>query len=502
MNNLIRYLLYYLFIVLCFVSLFFLFYNSSNGDASIYFVYYKNFFNKPFSFQENTVAFGATSPLQVIVFSIIFNISGSNWLFFLKLTNFLLALSSMFLLYRVTQKEIKTIAFFSILTISCIPLLSSIFNVFEIGLVLFGISLAYYFYKNKKYLLSIFIAGFFHLIRPELIVLTIVFDYENLKLEKSLNKFLYLFFSFIPIFIYYLYMYINTGNILPTNIYNRIFLVNNYDTNWLKNFLSTLSNLYHEPHKYTVFIIGFITFFLVIYKKQFQYKFELKCFLLIISLCLLTPREVHTQRYLLSSLPFILIVTNDYIKNYFSTKKIIYFSIFINIILITFYSYNYYNNKKYINNTNSVLLKDLADKLNPISNKNDKILIYEIQSQFYLKSYCISIDGLIGSDIKDIIFRKKSYSDFIKENNVRFIVTNGDFNKKVFSKNTILEKLYNCDLNCKIGDIVTIDGIKFKKIFTNDYYNKVNSYLKIDSGKLVRNYNNEWVLWDSVFEVL
>jgi len=159
------------------------------------------------------------------------------------------------------------------------------------------------------------------LIRPELFVLTIVFDYENLKLEKSLNKFLYLFFSFIPIFIYYLYMYINTGNILPTNIYNRIFLVNNYDTNWLKNFLSTLSNLYHEPHKYTVFIIGFITFFLVIYKKQFQYKFELKCFLLIISLCLLTPREVHTQRYLLSSLPFILIVTNDYIKNYFSTKK-------------------------------------------------------------------------------------------------------------------------------------------------------------------------------------
>jgi hypothetical protein len=187
---------------------------------------------------------------------------------------------------------------------------------------------------------------------------------------------------------------------------------------------------------------------------------------------------------------------------FLNRKIIIIGSLILNTFLFSFYSYGYVKQQKFVDNSDKILLKDLADKLNPLLKKGDKVLIYEIQAQFYLKGNCLSIDGLIGGQLKDVIRNKITYADFIRTNKVKYVVTNGDLCKKSFSKNTLLEKLYNYDLNSNICDTVTIEGIKLKKILVNDYYNTTGSTFKTNSGEVVRNYSNEWILWDSVFEIL
>lgn len=58
-------------------------------DIAIYFVFLKNSFDLPFSFQEDVVSFGATSPIHVVVFSFIYHLSGEFWLISLKIFYFL-----------------------------------------------------------------------------------------------------------------------------------------------------------------------------------------------------------------------------------------------------------------------------------------------------------------------------------------------------------------------------------------------------------------------------
>ena len=165
--------------------------------------------------------------------------------------------------------------------------------------------------------------------------------------------------------------------------------------------------------------------------------------------------------------------------------------------------------KTYLNDLtlNDILLKDLSLKLNPILQKNDKILIYEIQGQYYIDAYCISLDSIVGSDFLNVNIKKQSFLDFLNANHdIKYIVTMNSFDYRRIYKDMFLAKLYLHDLNSNMGESIKFHNYLFTKILTNPKFlqaprtkyiiedlNSNNGYLKL--------YNGRHPMWNSVYKI-
>jgi len=57
---------------------FLLSWHSMTGDGGVYYTFIKNFFTLPFSFQPDTVSFGATSPLHVMLHAMVYELFGKD----------------------------------------------------------------------------------------------------------------------------------------------------------------------------------------------------------------------------------------------------------------------------------------------------------------------------------------------------------------------------------------------------------------------------------------
>lgn len=154
-------------------------------------------------------------------------------------------------------------------------------------------------------------------------------------------------------------------------------------------------------------------------------------------------------------------------------------------------------------NYNDLLLVDLAEKINKVTDKNDNILILEIQGQYSLSGNCYSMDGIVGNQIIDVIKGEMGFEDFFRKYKIKYIVTNSDFIKRKIFLRTALPKLYYHDITSKIGDSTVINSVVYKKILTNPKFEKTENYhLSRDetSGNNIRIFS-EWILWNSVYQI-
>ncbi|MCD6459449.1 hypothetical protein J7L67_02125, partial [bacterium] len=139
---------------------------------------------------------------------------------------------------------------------------------------------------------------------------------------------------------------------------------------------------------------------------------------------------------------------------------------------------------------------------------DDKILIYEIQSQFYLKGFCISADSIVGNQFLNALTGKETFSDFIKRENVKYIVTYTSFNYRPIYNDTIFEKLYTMDLKLNVGETFINHGIKYKKIMTNPNFSDTDKYSvqywgrQLNDGTCKIRKSKNFSGWDSVFKII
>lgn len=505
-------------------------FHSISGDASIYFSFVKNFFKLPFSYHPNYVAFGATSPLFVFILSPLYLFFGeSYWIFAAKLLGILFICTSAFLINRSISggyKGLILVCFF-INTLSGLFVNSSM--VFETSFAFFSVTLLYYFLTKRKYKLGLITSGSLYLVRPEFFLISIfsniyiLKNFINKKFKNIRSGIFYSLLSFAPPVIFHCYMYYHTQQLIPSSILGRAYRSWENEATWINNLINSFGSLSFGYGKLIYICFFIILIFIFIQKKLNDYKLEILLFFPILILYFLNPPVNYLGRYLLplTSLCIILVV-KFLVNNHWSIKQKIlknYLLYLFSILGILIVNINSYLKSDLLNlrkvDMDQILLKDLSISLNKIATDNDSVLIYEIQSQYYINAKCISLDGIVGNQLYPYLKKEKSIEDIIdKDNSIKYIVTMNSFNYRKLFDNSILLDLYQHDLNSNVGSEFKSKKLIFKKVITNSKFaNSSNYYLQksnnLNRGNFLRvmknNASNSWQgsspFWNSVYQI-
>lgn len=526
-----RWLPEYAVVLLVLSPLLLTFYHNVSGDAAVYFIFIKNFFTLPFSYQPHTVSFGATSPLHVMLYAPIYQIFGEAWLPVSKTISFLLVVSGVVFINRAVNGNTLALVLLSGLTLLNVPLLTAAFQLYESSLAFFAVALLYYYIKQQRYTPAVFVSGLLYLVRPELTLLTIAADiYMFIKSEHRQRLLLLILLSFLPAAAYHLYMFVYTGQVVPSSVYARMITAAEKHVSWPVKFATSLKSIVGQLG--LIYFLGFAAVVLLLIRKKLrEYPVELLLLLPLSVLYLGFPPGDYLARYLLPVTPTLSVLilaalhplanrllkrSDSYRPNPIGINPPRYRTVLTGLGLFLAvvhgaYALVVYAHPRYDYDT--LLLKDMAQTLNTVTDSTDKILIYEIQSQYYLEAFCYSLDGIVGNQLLDVLTRRESFAHFIRHNDINYIVTMNSFNYRTLYDDTMLEMLYLHDLKSGLRDSVQIDGIMFTKILTNPVfsdssYYKLKTAADLNTGTTMRVYgdwNSLWSghppLWNSVYRI-
>lgn len=479
-----------------------------SGDSSIYFTYFKNFFILPFSYQPNHVSFGSTSPMHTLIFSCIYALSGDKWIFVVKFFNFLFIEVSFLILTSFFRNKI--ILFFASNTLFLMsPLVSFVGQMYETGIIFLFLALLVLFLRNNEYTKLIILSGSLYLVRPEMVLFTISIYLYIIFKKRDKGIFLLMFLSLMPSILYHAYVAFMSSEFIPTSIYGRYITSIENQTTYLER-LSVGLGLIKSNNLYVILI--FVYLIMIGYAFLTKQNYILLIMIgSVFALYIINPPGHLMLRYLSIALPFMF-----YLCIFLMDKLIVYkpfyllsFAIFVPFCINFIRYIDEAKQITYSNDLtlNDILLKDLSLKLNPILQKNDKILIYEIQGQYYIDAYCISLDSIVGSDFLNVNIKKQSFLDFLNTNyNVKYIVTMNSLDYRRIYKDTFLSKLYLHDINSNVGESIKFHNYLFTKILTNPKFLQapMTEYISEDlnsNNGYLRLYNWLHPMWNSVYKI-
>jgi hypothetical protein len=527
--------LYETFLLIIVFALAFLMFNNTSlsGDAAVYFTFFKHFFELPFSYQPHTVSFGATSPLHVFITAIIYYIFQDNWFLFSKLFQYILIAFSAYILNKSIKGNLYNLLIIILLILINRPLLSFSIQLYETGLAFFAVSILYYYIKSGANEKAIIFSGFLYLVRPEMFLISVSLFVYLLVKYRSYKKYILLFIiSLLPAIVFHLYMYIYTGEILPSNVSARVINALEDNNTWFNNVKASLNTLINKDGY--IYFIGILTVISIIIRNRFSKYIEEFIIVIptIIPYVILAP-TIYSTRYLLLGTPILIVLAeveitslidkiikwltnvSEFFQKYLN--NIVYPVLSMVIILLILFMYSQYltNPKIPRDDFDVVLLKDLAQRLNAIQDRRheQKILIYEIQGQFFINSFCYSLDGIVGKQIHRVLLKKASEFDLIRKEKINYIVTSNSFNYRKIYSSTLFEKLFIHDLNSHAGDSIIINNMCFTKLFSNPFFEnpkffKLKHARNGNCAEFVRVYNdsiprwgNKNFFWNSVYSV-
>ncbi|MDH5761715.1 MAG: hypothetical protein OEZ51_01925 [Nitrospinota bacterium] len=464
----------------------------------------------PFSYQTGVVSHGASSPLHVVVFGLVFALFGDYWLSAAKIINFGFIFVAMIILQRGLRLPVVLFPLLVSLVSSFSVLMASTAEMFEIGLVVLSISILYVLLKLDHRREVVVVAGLLHLVRPELILITFavyavcLFKYREIRLLKVM------LFMGLVVFGYYVYMVLNGAGWLPSSVVGRALKASEDQIPWVQNFFQSarllLINL-DNPYLFC-FTAFFVYAGLMIRRDRFPLC-EVLIVVPILALYMIFPPGVYIPRYMVPSVPVISFVSvwligkvflqiRDPMSHLFQLQaRAKNFSGWMGMLscglaLVWVFMYAPWNGGFYKVTQEEILLPRLAQVVNQVAGPEDKILVYEIQSQFYMKAEAIGMT-VIGKYALDFLQRKESLEDFLKRERIRYVVTMNSFNYRRIYNNTALVDLYVHDLSNGIGSTLEVNGITYTKIATNPDFADPKRYQVKTFGPM--NYDNQLRLY-------
>jgi hypothetical protein len=483
----------YLFSFLLFVFAAYRIRNSVSGDASIYFTYFKNFLDLPFSYQTGVVSHGSSSPLHVVVFGLVYAMFGEYWLNAAKVINFGFVFIAMVILQRGLRLPVVLFPLLVSLVASFSVLMASTTELFEIGLVVLSVSTLYVLLKQDRRMEAVVLAGLLHLVRPELILITFavyavyLFKFKEIRLLKIM-----LFMGLID-FGYYGYMALNGAGWLPSSVVGRALKAGEDQISWMENFFQSarilLDNL-ANPYLFC-FTAFFVYAGLMIRRGRFP-LYEVLIVIPILGLYMIFPPGIYAPRYLIPAVPVIsflsvwlieqaLLKIEDRIKPRFNfLENTQSFGGWKGVLstafsLVWIFLYAPWTGGYYRVSQEEILLPGLAQMINRVAQPEDRVLVYEIQSQFYLKAQAIGMT-VIGKHALDFLQGKESFEDFLKRDHIQYVVTMNSFNYRRIYDQSALVDLYVHDLSNPVGSSLEVNGITYTKIATNPDFADPKSY--------------------------
>ncbi len=515
------------------------------GDAAIYFPYFKNFFHLPFSYQPDHVSYGATSALHVVVFSVVYNVFGEYWLLAAKVINFLFVVAGIALVYRSSRLPPVYFPFMCVAACAFEALLVSVAQLFETGLVFFSMSLWLFWLRGARTKWAILLAGVLPLVRPELALVSGVL-FCDLVVRRRETRWLPVFvLSAIPVALYAGYMIGAGAGVLPASVVSRALRSVEQRATWATRAAGTFGQLDAEQPAYAYGLALLILFLL---RRRARARWEWIAAGPVLALYVLLPPGPYLARYLTPILPVVILgaalltreVTSsselperlrrdasslsDLALNSDQRERAIEMTLtagprvavhVIMVLLVVATLHSYWSQRQTFQryDVGTWLLTDLSQELNPRATADDKILLYEIQGQYSLNGYAISVDGTVGNEMQPVLLGQQTMTDFIKRAEVRFVVTSNSFAYRKIFERSILADLYGFDLGSAVGDEVTLDGLTFRKILTNPFFADPSLHVlqhapDLNVGDTLRTYGPRtpaWyhyqILWNSVYEV-
>ena len=495
-------------VILVLLPAFIMYYDRFSPEAAVYFTYFKNFFSRPFSFQADQVAFGATSPLHVLIHAPIHALFGSSWIFFSKLLNFLFVGFGVVVLNRTLKGGIKSVLLTSLFVVLSAGMLISVSQLFETGLAFLAMALLYHDLCERKYERGLLICGMMYLIRPELIFVGIFAAfYIMIQSDNSKKLVPWLLAGIAPAVAYHAYMLAATGSLVPAGVMTWIIAYIQEPSSWLSRFGTTLSVLWSAPGLIYVAGAALILVMLAEWSAP-RYFRELMLVFPLVALFMLLPPGEEIVRYLVPTLPVLIAIFVRYIDK---ELKVQHTSRALLVMLVLAHVFGAATlSATLAADRQGMFMSDLTRGINRLAGQTDHVLLYDIQNQYEIEAPCHGLSGNVGDEMVDVLLRRIGVDELIRRKKIRFVVTSDPLGQHPIYAQTLLSELYEQDPWLSVGDTVAAGGLVFEKQLSSSAFTSRAAHLQsasrggsdqadrqvpvLDTGPLPR--------WNSVFRVL
>jgi hypothetical protein len=492
-------------------------FNNIDQDAWIYFTYFKRFFDLPFSFQPGNVSYGATSPLHVILMAPIYHAGGGIWLPVAKALNFGLLFISLVLAHRAARVSIFWLAAIVAAALAFEGLFQATAALFETGVTCLAVSLLVTFVSRRQLPAALAVAGILPLARPELLLVSAaVVIYLACTADRArIVRLVPLVVA--PTALYSLYMWLSGDGLIPSSIIGRAIIAREYQAPWLETMRLILADRGTRP--YLVFLM--VAAVASVVRPRVMWPAWLVITPIVALYLLRPPAPAYTARYLVPIVPALVYsaavvlhscidaVTTSVrplrVRRILGAATMLCSLIGAWVLVPAGPRFSAYTPAM-------ILQQDLAAAVSGVVRPEDKVLMYEIQGQFYFPGFGISADGIVGSAAHAFLLRRETFDQFVDRVGLRFIVTFNGFNYRPVFKGTPLVDLYAHDLIAPVGDDVCLGRHCYQKIVTNPHFSEwyeVRPIAGLNTGSTLRFYGGHpypelrghLIQWNSVYSI-
>jgi hypothetical protein len=485
----------------------------NSGDAAVYFTYFKQFFRLPFSYAPGQVSFGATSPLWVILnapFALLF---GNGFVTPSRLLAGGFLFAGVCCLAAAAPRSNWNLPLVAALTILNVPLIAATSQLFETGLTFALIALVYFAMCTDRPRVALIGAGLLPLARPETALMSIFVYLWTLSRSRDRRHMGSIALaSLIPLLLYIGYMSLETGGIVPSSVSARVLLATEGHASWAHDFLESFGRSFWTTAENAIYPLGAVMGFVAIARIGVKALWlELALLALLVVPFVVQPPISYAPRYLEVATPLMTVIVLQVLLAS-SWRTVVLPVSTVGILLLAGYILHPYlglNRFSY----NRLLLRDLADKLNPLLRPGDKVLLYEIQGQYYLSRAAVSADGIVGGATLPVLRGQLSWERFIRQDHITYVVTMDAFDYRRVYDRTLLARLYAYDLDHPVGARMRSGGLVFTKVLTNpDFANPARYVVVAQAGLNVGNslrvygpsvagWSDSYFPWNSVYRV-
>lgn len=106
-----------------------------------------------------------------------------------------------------------------------------------------------------------------------------------------------------------------------------------------------------------------------------------------------------------------------------------------------------------------------ALRLAPFLTPSDTVLVYEVQTAYFLPAKTASADGVVGGAVLPYL-QSRAFDKFIRQQGITHVLTSRAYRYRSAFRGTLLEQLTTRAPDISDGDTVQIDGLAFQKLAT------------------------------------
>lgn len=437
-----------------------------SGDAAVYFTFIGNFFEAPFSFFPGEVSFGATSPLQVVIQAPLPWMFGEHWFVASRVTNFGLIALGMIVLARCIGGGPAHLIWVMAGTLGAPALLRTAAECYESPLSYLAVALLISCLVHMRWRTCMLLAPSLYLVRPELLIVGMSAMVWMIVRVRHRWRWLWLgCIGAVPSLIYHAYLWAHTGAWVPSSVRARAWAARENSADWGDRLLESIGAFGLGIESWVFTLGGLGCAVALVQKPRETWRPIVLLAVPLLGIYTIFPPGMHGPRYLLPLVPVFVFVwvrcLADSPWSKLGSRTALVVLAFVCAVDLRAYRTPLHRD------SDTLLLRDLAERLHALSTVGDRVLIYEIQAQYHLERACIALDGIVSRKPLMFISGEQSFAAWIAATGAHWIVTSNAFRYRPIFRDTPLFALHEHDRASPIGAEFVLGDAVLTKVATN-----------------------------------